>query len=187
MREIWHKRGENMPKRKRPVKVTDLITDGVCRLIERGEKPYSELTVQDIVDEAGVCRNSFYRNYGAKDDIFRSKLWELFAAEASENELPNRQPVTYYSIFGAVAALMRENRRFFLCFYQADARAYFDTITSRIIGSNTTKAIDAVSAEEYYTYACRAWIGIGVLTEWLRRSCDLPIDALVHVLQTISL
>ena len=66
-----------MPKRKRLVKVTDLIVEGLCRLVENGEKPFSELTVQDIVDEAGVCRNSFYRNYAEKDDIFRKQFAEM--------------------------------------------------------------------------------------------------------------
>lgn len=176
-----------MPKRKRPVKVTELITGGLCSLIERGEKPYSELTVQDIVEEAGVCRNSFYRNYASKDDIFRKKLWELLASGAPGNAPQSRGHYTYYDIFGEVASLMQANRRFFLCFYKADARAYFDTITSRIIHSNTPRAIETVSPEEYYTFACRAWIGIGVLTEWLKRGCDLPVPSLVGVLEKVSL
>lgn len=176
-----------MPKQKRQTAVTELIADGLCRLIERGEKPYSALTVQDIVDEAGVCRNSFYRNYTSKDDIFFRRLMELSAGEKTERAEKNARGFTFYDIFADVANLMQSNRRFFLCFYRADARAYFDTITSKIIDSNTPDSIETVLPKDYYTYACRAWIGIGVLTEWLKRGCDLPADSLVEVLAGISL
>ena len=176
-----------MPKRKMPVKVTELILGGLCHLIEQGEKPYSELTIQDIVDEAGVCRNSFYRNYTTKDDIFQKKLWELSTTDDSDRLSRTADHFTFYDIFEGVAALMQINKRFFLCFYKADARAYFDTITSKIIDSNTTRAINTVSPEEYYTFACRAWIGIGVLTEWLKRDCDIPVNSLVEVLKKVSL
>ena len=88
-----------MPKRKRPVKVTELILGGLCHLIEQGEKPYSELTIQDIVDEAGVCRNSFYRNYTTKDDIFQKKLWELSTTDDSDRLSWTADHFTFYDIF----------------------------------------------------------------------------------------
>ena len=100
-----------MPKRKRPVKVTELILGGLCHLIEQGEKPYSELTIQDIVDEAGVCRNSFYRNYTTKDDIFQKKLWELSTTDDSDRLSRTADHFTFYDIFEGVAALMQINKR----------------------------------------------------------------------------
>ena len=163
-----------------------MITDGLCRLIEAGEKPYAEITIQDIVEEAGVCRNSFYRNFASKDDIFRKKFLEI-SSEGGRDAQPTDGPLSYYGIFRAVAEQMKTHRRFFLCYYRADARAYFDTIIGRAIDSNTTEAIARVSPAEYYVFACRAWIGVGVLTEWLRRGCDLTVDALVDLLTRFEL
>ncbi len=34
-----------------------------------GKKPYDEIKIANITEEAGVARQSFYRNYDSKDDI----------------------------------------------------------------------------------------------------------------------
>ena len=175
-----------MPQRKRTARVSDLITDGLCRLIEKGQKPYSEITIQDIVDEAGVCRNSFYRNFSSKEQIFRNKFMEVASEKGQGNEAPVLS-ISYYNIFRDVAEQMKKHKRFFLCYYKAYARAYFDTIIGRAIDSNTTDAISKVPPAEYYVFACRAWIGVGVLTEWLKRGCDLSVEALVGILSSFEL
>ncbi len=36
-----------------------------------GKKPYEEIKIANITDEAGVARQSFYRNFTSKDDIIR--------------------------------------------------------------------------------------------------------------------
>ena len=167
-----------MPKRKRVAKVTDLIVDGLCQLVEKDEASYSELTVQDIVDEAGVCRNSFYRNYSGKDDIFRKRYYEII--QVPDDALPT--DFDYFDIFRSAARIFEQNQRFFRCFYRANPAAYFETITSQIIRSNATG--DVVTPQEYYLFAARAWTGIGLLTEWLQKGCDLSSDTLIEVLKS---
>ena len=176
--KIWHKRGDSMPKRKRLVKVTDLITEGLCRLVEKGEKPYSELTVQDIVDEAGVCRNSFYRNYAEKDDIFRKQFSEIISSP-TDAEPPAH--FDYFDIFRFSCRIFEQHQRFFRCFYRANPAVYFETIVGQIIRSNNPA--DSIEPRAYYLYAARAWTGVGLMTEWLLRGCDLEIDALTDVLK----
>lgn len=38
------------------------------------EKPFSEISIQDIIRRAGVGRSSYYRNYKSKEAILESKL-----------------------------------------------------------------------------------------------------------------
>ena len=176
--KIWHKRGNSMPKRKRLVKVTDLIVEGLCRLVENGEKPFSELTVQDIVDEAGVCRNSFYRNYAEKDDIFRKQFAEMVQPPA--DAVPPEH-FDYFDIFRFSCQIFEQNQRFFRCFYRANSAVYFETIVGKIIRSNNPA--EAVDPKAYYLCATRAWTGVGLMTEWLLHGCDLTIDELTDVLK----
>lgn len=43
-------------------------------------KPYHKITVTDLVREAGVSRNSFYRNYQSTEEIIRQFLEERTSA-----------------------------------------------------------------------------------------------------------
>ena len=49
--------------------VCECITQALFRLMKR--RPYHKITVTGLVQEAGVSRNSFYRNYPGIEDIIR--------------------------------------------------------------------------------------------------------------------
>jgi AcrR family transcriptional regulator len=170
-----------MPPKKRPCKVTSLICEALCSLIEE-KRPYESISLQEIVDKAGVCRNSFYRNYRTKEDIFKGRFKDI----NKETDLVLRAncELSNYAIVEAIAETMKRNREFLLCFYQANPKLYFDTLISQIESSNTTEPISAVSPEEYYVFASRAWITIGVLTEWLQRGCDISAQVIAKMIDS---
>lgn len=60
----------------RPTVVKELLTEAMFRLLS--EKPYSKISINELVNRAGVCRASFYRNYLTKDQIIDEYLQELF-------------------------------------------------------------------------------------------------------------
>ena len=51
-------------------------------------KRYSEITVQDILDEADVGRSTFYEHYKTKDELLHSVLAEIFAHVFSHDLSP---------------------------------------------------------------------------------------------------
>lgn len=170
-----------MPQRKRPCKVTTLICDALCQLIEE-KTPYDSISLQQIVNKAGVCRNSFYRNYHCKEDIFKAKFQEVNAE--SDRLFKAAGDISRFGILYAIATTMEHNRRFLLCFYQASPKLYLDTLVSQVESSNTPDPIASVAPEQYYLYASRAWITIGVLTEWLERGCDMPTTAIARMIDS---
>lgn len=169
-----------MPKIKRLVSVSQLICDALLRLIEGG-RPYSEITIQEIVDEAGTCRNSFYRNFKSKEDIFQKRFLEIGDETDASEALPAH--FDFYDVFKAACQKFQKHSRFFRCYYTADPKSYFDTIISHVILSNSPGRSPDISPADYYAYACRAWIGIGVITEWFLRDCDIPVDDLVEIVR----
>ena len=57
-------------------RVQEYITIAMFELLEK--KDYAHITVQDLVNRAGVCRASFYRNYFTRDEVIERFLDGIF-------------------------------------------------------------------------------------------------------------
>lgn len=170
--------------KKREKSVSELISEALYTLIVDENREYSQLSIQDIVTKAGVCRNSFYRNFKNIDEILSKNLENAWKnVHINEEEIPygdGIEKVMYYYF-----TLIKSNERFYKAFYLANPGRYFDSFSKSIIQSNTHLNIKALDASEYYRYACRAWIGVGILTEWLFRGFDLPIEEMIAQLMEV--
>jgi AcrR family transcriptional regulator len=156
--------------------VSQMIYEALCTLLIEEKRDYNDLSIQDIVEKAGVCRNSFYRNYDSKDDILISKFNRIFLPDAPKNM--ENDPKDAFDFLYGVFSLIKENRRFFLAFYYSNTRKYFEMISSYLIATNTSQDITDVGPSDYYHYASKVWISLGLFTEWIIRNCDLPVDEL---------
>ncbi|HKX27909.1 MAG TPA: TetR/AcrR family transcriptional regulator [Blastocatellia bacterium] len=54
----------------------EVLGDALIRLMH--EKPFESITVQEVLDLAGVSRSTFYTHYRDKDDLFLSDADEFF-------------------------------------------------------------------------------------------------------------
>ena len=57
--------------------VKEEITTALMALLK--QKPYREIKVTEVVEKAGVCRASFYRNYLTMDQVIDEAISELFS------------------------------------------------------------------------------------------------------------
>lgn len=57
-------------------KSRDALGDALVALMR--EKAFDEITVQDVLDRAGVSRSTFYQHFRDKDDLFDSDAGEFF-------------------------------------------------------------------------------------------------------------
>lgn len=57
------------------------LGEAMIKLIQ--EKPFDEITVQEVLDRAGVSRTTFYTHYRDKDDLFISDLDEFLEGAAT--------------------------------------------------------------------------------------------------------
>jgi AcrR family transcriptional regulator len=63
-----------MDRRQRKTK--NAIFQAFTTLLE--QKPYSELTVQDIIDEADISRSTFYAHFETKDELLKAMCTDIF-------------------------------------------------------------------------------------------------------------
>jgi AcrR family transcriptional regulator len=61
---------------RRIVRTRDTLGEALVELIR--EKPFDDITVQQILDRAGVGRSTFYTHYRDKEDLFMSDVEDFF-------------------------------------------------------------------------------------------------------------
>jgi len=66
---------------RRILRTRDRLGDALIALIQ--EKPFDQVTVQEVLDRAGVGRSTFYLHYRDKDDLFVSDVEEFLEAMAT--------------------------------------------------------------------------------------------------------
>jgi len=73
--------GERKPD-DRVARTRDRLGDAMIALIL--EKPFDTITVQEVLDRAGVGRSTFYAHYKDKEDVLISEVDEFFAGVATQ-------------------------------------------------------------------------------------------------------
>jgi len=58
------------------IEVIHAITEALFSLMET--KPFSEITVTELIKKAGVARSTYYRNFSAKEDIVKLFFKQIF-------------------------------------------------------------------------------------------------------------
>jgi AcrR family transcriptional regulator len=97
---------------RRAHRTRDALGDALVELMH--QRPFSRITVQDVLDRAGVGRSTFYTHYRDKDDLFLSDVedfWEMVSSmlertgEDSNRVAPVRELFTHV----AEAKVFRES------------------------------------------------------------------------------
>ncbi len=141
-----------MDRRQR--KTREAIFEAFTRLLEK--KRYSEITVQQIIDEADVGRATFYSHFETKDYLLRDLCEELFGhiintamGAPNENSRYSCQTSPSESVFlhllwhlkkndrNILSLLSSHNNELFLGYFKTNLRRLVEI---RVVGENKTVA-----------------------------------------------
>ncbi len=96
---------------RRILRTRDTLGDALVALMH--EKNFDDITVQEVLDRAGVGRSTFYAHYRDKDDLFLSDVedfFEMFSTVLNRRSASLRRLAPVRELFTHV----REAREFYL-------------------------------------------------------------------------
>lgn len=146
--------------------VVEKITDGLLELMK--ETPFEEITVSDIVREAGVGRASFYRHFDSKEAVVRHHMARLLKEWGREFEaigtLEKLGPSLLRHFYG--------HRHFYLLLHHCGMSHYL------LEAIRETMELDNKSDQEAYPLSWFAGGLYGMIDEWMRRDMTDPPEKL---------
>ena len=115
------------------------------------QKPYNEISVSDLCDQAGISRKSFYRYFGNKDGCLNALLDRVLLGTAS------------YSAAVDYSAGMKSQELLEIMAYWADKKSLLDVITRNNLQAKfLERSMQHIIQEERETLR---WLGVCDINE----------------------
>jgi AcrR family transcriptional regulator len=152
---------------RRVLRTRDTLGDALVELMH--EKPFDDITVQQVLDRAGVGRSTFYAHYRDKDDLFLSDVEDFFKMFSTlltrKGASPRRlAPVT--ELFSHVA----DAREFYLAMVSAgkvsDVQALGRGLFARSFEERLRLAGVALDTTELAAKSCALAGSLFALLDW---------------------
>lgn len=154
------------------------IKETFIRLLE--QRPLSEITVKDIVEECGINRNSFYYHYrdlpALIEEIIREEAESIIRAYPSIT--------TIVGCFDAITEFASQRKRPIMHIYRSVSRDVFEQNLMMVCGNFVRSYVDTALAGEpispenkktivdFYKCACFGltidWLNSGMTEEYVR-------------------
>ena len=130
------------------------------------EKDFSQITITELIETAGVARASFYRNFESKESIILFYLDQLH--EESTALIPHEEDAPVYITYEHLVTrfeFLLKNKHALVCIYQHGFAPLFETLVneyaSYILGNMP------VSSIERYRIPFIAGAVFHTMMEWL--------------------
>lgn len=160
------------------------ITDALLELMQ--VTPFSKISIKDIVDRAGLTRQTFYHNFETKEDVLLCRLdehFDGFLQYLSKKRINDWEDIIccffryWQEHADFVQLLMKNDLVYLLSLKMPD---YFQSVKE--IHFNRTDLTDA-EARLWFAFVSGALVS--TLTSWLKSSGGLSARALARLVLTM--
>lgn len=161
------------------------LGDALVALIH--EKPFEEITVQQVLDRAGVSRTTFYAHFRDKDDLFFSDVEDFFEMMGSLLDRVHA-PLTRVAPLAELVAHVGEMRAFYRALtaagkvhdlHELGVGSFARSIEKRLVQAGVKLEGSQLQAHAYGL----AGSMMSLMDWWLRQTNPMPpaeLDALFH-------
>lgn len=165
------------------------IYEAVMLLMD--EKPYDKITVSDIVEKAGIARQTFYRNYGDKDDVIFEYLVNTFNTELINMETSQKDDKQNNIVFIFDYQYMVKNKKSLkkiLSVAEIESRIFRDLQKYPMSLIKIYK--DKLSAEEYligrYKLCYQITGFLSLLFDWFINDMPMPVEKFIPMINAMN-
>ena len=150
-----------------------MIADALFSLMKR--KPFRQISVTEICEEAAIGRKTFYRNFELREDVIDFQL-DLMCDEYQEEleKLPIEQRLFYHF------AYIQKNADYFISLYQNG----LDQLAYKKFSVILPNAMPLWSEDEVEQEYRSAYIVAGIEAiqrVWISRGCRESVDEVVEI------
>ena len=145
--------------------VKESITIALLNLMRK--KAFSEIRITEIVNQAGVGRTSFYRNFESKEDVLKKYINELYSDYFLTHKVPGKMSTTVEKRDYMISRFrfVKQNSEFFVLLNKNNLLyEVFESIEKSMLEKIATIDIENVYSSAFMSSAC-----VGVIKEWINR------------------
>ena len=142
-------------------------------------KPYSEISVKEIVSKAGVGRATFYRNFKDKDDVLDYKFHEMSKDFIADTHLTPTTDEDFYYVFMKIFYLLKKHKDLMKNIFESNVDyIYFNFLNNSM--SSFLKKMPAISND--YVYLGYAGALYNICKEWIKGDCKESMNKMIEAL-----
>ncbi len=161
------------------------ITDSLLELMH--ERPFSKISIKDIVERAGLTRQTFYHNFNSKEEVLMNKegeLFEEFMQYLMKNQVTEwNNIVLYYFRFwqhnADFARLLIKNNLVFVL--ESKAPDYYEAIRGNVKMEQT----ELTELEFSYIYSFCSGAIINMLVSWVQSGMVLSPQEMTNLVMKL--
>jgi AcrR family transcriptional regulator len=165
------------------------IFEAVMLLMD--EKPYDKITVSDITEKAGIARQTFYRNFGDKDDVVFEYLENTINTELLNKEKTQKDNIqdTIVLMFD-FKYMIKNQKNLKKILSLADIENRISRDVQKLPMSFMKHYKEKLSAEEYLICRyklCYQIIGsLRVFFDWFINNMPMPVEKFISMLNAMN-
>ncbi|WP_079908707.1 TetR/AcrR family transcriptional regulator [Paenibacillus sp. 32352] len=152
--------------------VQQQITNSLLGLMEH--YPFEEITVTQIVQNAGVGRASFYRNYNSRKDVIQHYMMLLIKTWGKEFEAAGDPDWA-----GSLLKHYYKHKNFYLLLYRCGLSHYILIIIKEVVGVESESQNVPAYMKAWFAGALFGWI-----EEWIHRGMHETPEEMQALLET---
>lgn len=154
------------------------LTEALLILLEK--KPLEDITISELVNNAGVGRASFYRNYDNKEDILKAYLETLFSEWT--DVCKENSDIQLHEIIHIMISHFEKHRSFYQLLHERKLTYLLKDIILNICGPKPEyEKIEAYSTA-FVAYSLYGWIDV-----WFQRGMVESSDEIAELFKTQGL